>query len=55
MQQNELSQGLLIIYNELLKVHTSGQDSFIYTTCMRSLMDIIQFLSNKQNNKQQEE
>lgn len=55
MEYYEVSQGLIIVYNELLKIHTSGQDSFIYTSCMKSLMDIIQFLSTEQENKKQEE
>lgn len=55
MNYYEISGALITIYNELLKIHTNGQDSFIYTSCMKSLMDIIQFLSIEQKNEQQEE
>lgn len=37
----EVLQQLVDIYNNLLKVHTCGVDSFIMTDCMRALLEII--------------
>ena len=37
----EILQQLVGIYNNLLRVHTCGVDSFIMTDCMRALLEII--------------
>lgn len=50
---NEIIQSLEKTYNEFLKIHTSGIDSFIYATCMNNLQIIIQYM--KEENKEQEE
>lgn len=54
---NEIVQGLEKTYNEFLKIHTSGVDSFIYATCMNNLQIIIQYMNQqmKEENKEQEE
>lgn len=38
---NENLQSLAEIYNNLLRVHTNGEDSFIMADCMRALFNII--------------
>lgn len=34
-------QQLVQIYNNLLQVHTCGEDSFLMTDCMRALYQVI--------------
>jgi hypothetical protein len=38
---NENLQQLAEIYNNLLRIHTCGEDSFLMTDCMRALYHII--------------
>lgn len=45
---NNNIQELVNVYNELLRVHTSGEDSFIYTSCMQNLLAIIQQMAQNQ-------
>lgn len=49
MNENNIQQ-LIKIYNTLLQVHTCGEDSFVYTDCMRALLSIIK---NNANEKQE--
>ena len=52
---NEIIQSLIKIYNEFLKIHTCGEDSFIYATCMQNLMTIIQYIMQEQEIKEKKE
>ena len=47
MNNNTLQQ-LVAIYNNLLRVHTCGEDSFIFTDSMRALFTVIK---NNANNE----
>lgn len=51
---NEIIQNLIKIYNEFLKIHTCGEDSFIYSTCMQNLMTIIQYMMQENSEKKEE-
>ena len=47
---NNTIQQLVNIYNNLLQVHTCGEDSFIMTDSMRALFNIIK--NNAEKNQQ---
>ena len=47
MNKNILQQ-LADVYNNLLRVHTCGEDSFIMTDCMRTLFSIIKDSAEKE-------
>lgn len=46
-----MTKQLVQIYNNLLQVHTCGEDTFIMTDCMRALFQIIK----EQLNEEQKE
>lgn len=50
---DNIMQQLADIYNNLLRVHTCGEDSFIMTDCMRNLFGVIKQLAEK-NDKEEE-
>lgn len=52
MNDNVMQQ-LADIYNNLLRVHTCGEDSFIMTDCMRSLFNIIKQMAEKDNKEEE--
>ena len=54
MEQKDLQQ-LVNIYNTLLALHTSGQDSFIYTDAMRSFETFIMNKQKQLTKKEKEE
>ena len=47
MDNNTLQQ-LATIYNNLMQVHTCGEDSFMMTDCLRALFSIIKNNANKE-------
>lgn len=55
MNYQEVLQGLLLIQNELLKIHTNGQDSFILVDSIKNLNVIIQYITENQQEKKEEE
>lgn len=53
MDKENLQQ-LANIYNNLLSVHTNGEDSFVMTDCMRALFQFIQKCAQEANEKKEE-
>lgn len=47
MTYQEIIQNLLVIQNELMKIHTSGADSFILVDTIKGLNSIIQILDEQ--------
>lgn len=48
-------QNLVNIYNNFLTIHTCGEDSFIYTSCMKELRAIIEQMAQKQKENENKE
>lgn len=45
-------QGLSKVYNNLLLVHTCGEDSFLMTDCMRTFYDILTKMVEEQQKEE---
>lgn len=52
---NSTLQQLVGVYNNLLRIHTCGEDSFIFTDSMRALFNIIKNNAGSEKQKQIEE
>lgn len=51
---NSIIQQLISVYNNLLRVHTCGEDSFIMTDSMRALLNAIEKMAENENKVEEE-
>lgn len=51
---NSIIQQLINVYNNLLRVRTCGEDSFIMTDSMRALLNAIEQMAENENKIEEE-